>query len=348
MTDLTAGRKIIAKLLANIFSIALLLFPAAIFATFWLSNPAALKQLLADSQMYGAISETVVDQTAGQFTAAMNTRVALEPSAVEESLQSVFTPALMQKKTEKLIDENHAWLEGDRAESSTDITIENEERQLLDEFSQAAVRSVQQKPTCDVSQLSQYQAQLQANPLQAPCRIAGVSQSELERRVRTVINSQIAIQDEQQLSGLTFNNARSTTAAMSEQGEATIRLLYWVLKHGFMLLLSVLLLAGTLAAVTLRSKWRWLAWIRSPLISTGIFVLISAVLLAIFTQTSWVTIDALSESARQSISVITQPLLIVTSGAGAIYIMSGMFAILATKIRRKHVRQTNQFDVVER
>lgn len=344
MKKLTTGQKIATKLLSGICSVVLLLLPVAIFGTFWLANPAALKQLLADAKVYHPISEMVAKQSAQQVSVSLQGTGGLENDAVQRAVRDVFTPKMMQAEVESLIDENYRWLEGEKSEPTVTISFEKQKRKLAEALSSEAVRSVQQKPICTAEQLYSYQLHAQLDLRNLPCRPGGDSIRAFESQMHNAASAQFNTMQQSREGDLALSAIASPSASFGVQAEQVAQGVYWLLKHGFILTLSLLLLVGTLAAVIVRNKYYWLEWVKSPLLSAGVVLAISAAVAILSTQTNLLgAASLLNGEAGRTVATISRPLLtIVALGAGG-YIMAGLFAILAIKTRRKNVGKPGGF-----
>ena len=332
-------RRIGLTLLANLWSIGLLLLPLALYAAFWLTNVDTVKMQFEESKVYESISTAFATQVLNQVPADVS--AAVDPALLEQSVHEVVTADAVQQKIEPLLDANYLWLAGERVEPLLTINFAPEQRAIAERLSEKVVGEYQVKPACSATDLSQYHFELQRDPLRAPCRIEGVETQWLKQQLRPYTapldpsnSTEIAldIAPDQHIdarTGLVPTQPPVTIDPAIWQGA------YWGLRNGIYVLLTVLIILAMLARGLTGAWVGWLLWMRRPLLSTGIVLFMSAVIGVVLTQTEWLPVAVMSDVIRQSLSYIFQTPLIITAVTAAAYILLAIFVILIIQ-RRKY------------
>ena len=340
MNKMSAGKKVSLRVGGIIFGIGLLLLPFTLFVTFWLSSAQAVNKQLERSTAYDVASEALAAQMI-RYASAEASTAALPQDVIERAVKSVITPELLQQKTETYIVANYDWLNNERDEPLLEINLANERELLTAAFAREAEQTIERKPACDVTQMNLYQAQLQTDPLSVPCRLTGVDPGQVQSIVGQKAEELMQSSTQNDGSGQAdmVSMLPSGGAQQWEFLERLIRLIYWGMKHGFMMIISVLLLAGVMTFLAAGTVTRWLMWARAVFASTAITLAFFTLWLVLATQTSIFPMVFVPTVAQTVVAVLAVPLIVVLALTAAAYLVAMVFGILA---RKKEVRNYEQ------
>lgn len=332
-------RRIGLALLANLWSLGLLLLPFALYAAFWLTNVTTVKAQLEESKTYEIISKAFATQVLNQVPTDVSAVV--DPALLEQSVHEVVTADTVQQKIEPLLEANYLWLAGERGEPLLTINFASEQRAIAERLGEKVVGEYQVKPACSATDLSQYYFELQRDPLRAPCRIEGVETQWLRQQLRPYTAPlESSNPTEIELKIAPDRHVDAPTGIVPTQPPLSIdpaiwQGVYWGLRNGIYVLLTVLISLAMLARGLTGTWVGWLLWMRRPLLSTGIVLFMSAVIGVVLTQTEWLPVAVMSDVIRQSLSYFSQTPLIITAVTAAAYILLAIFVILIVQ-RRKY------------
>ena len=338
MNTLSSGKKAVLHFYRLFFGVALLLLPLSIFATFWLSSAQSVSRQLEHSKAYDVASEVVVEQLVRVGSASAQAQQ-LPSGAVERAARAVITPDVVGKKVETFITQNYEWLDNKRTEPVLEISIQKERDQFARELVKEATKTVEEKPACDVMQVMQYQAQLRADPLSVPCKIDGIDRAEIEgvatQKITEAFNNPTSQQKDTSITSgaLTVTPSESQTYIDALSGIA--KLAYWCVKHGFMMVISILLIAGALAFATLRSGTDWLIWARAAFASAALTLFVGVVMLILSTQTTILPLFFVTETIQPVIAALARPLIVAIAVTIVVYLIVMLFGILARARKRR-------------
>jgi hypothetical protein len=103
-------------------------------------------------------------------TPQLSSAYGLDNVSLQNAIKKSFSADTLQKKSETLIDNNYAWLEGSRSQPDTTVDFSDAQQVLASAVADESQTQFNNKPVCSSEQLWQYAAQLESTPLTAPCR----------------------------------------------------------------------------------------------------------------------------------------------------------------------------------
>ncbi len=245
----------------------------------------------------------------------------------------------MRQKSEKIIGDNYEWLNGKRDSPVFDVSFAAEQRRLSEEIAKEAASQVLEKPECNFSQIMQYSEQLRNSPLAIPCRVPGVDRAAIEGAVLRGANDQLAmdaantVAEGRQLG--VAAGSQSSKGNSSEYIGASLKFIYWWVKHGLMVFISILLVSGAISLMVLKSIPRWIRWSKPTFLSAAITLYIAIIPIVLITQTSLIRLPAQLNIFSAVISALATPLVIVTVSVATVYLILSIFAIIFGAKKRK-------------
>ena len=117
--------------------------------------------------------------------------------------------------------------------------------------------------------------------------------------------------------------------SLTEAFESLVQAVYWVLRHGFMTMISLALITGALAFLQLKSAARWMCWAKGAFYGAAGTLLVLALALAVSTQMSSVAAVFIPGAVQSVVAVLAIPLIVVICVTAVIYLILALFAILA-------------------
>lgn len=164
-------RKGVVHLLSLVLLISLVYGAFAVSANLNLTHPDKLETWLNQSNVYGSlVTNALKDAQKSASNDVGAGRVSLSDPAVEQAVQSVFSPGLLQQYTDTFLKANYAWLDGKTAAPDFTIDLTSAKQQLAQQIGQAAQTRVAGLPACSAAQLAQLQTTLNTDPLSIACR----------------------------------------------------------------------------------------------------------------------------------------------------------------------------------
>lgn len=332
---LPLGRRIALKLLANVWSLGLLLLPGLLYAAFWLTDENVVKTQLAESGVYKVASNEIVKSSANQ-TSSIDSQ-SLPPDILQQSIKEVLTPKVVQQKVEPLLEDNYQWLRRERDQPSVQFDMTLEQQAIAAKVVDKLAHQYDQKPECSVAQIAEHRVDLQTRPLEAPCRIAGIRGETFSQNIRAQFGdfsnatpagfALAPVSSEPMTKGETVPSPQPINIKPEawQQG-------FWWLRYGFYITIATLVVVALLARLITKSWRAWLQWMHRTLKSSGILMLIMSVFGAmIATQTSWPQARMISDELKQVAIHLASPLFILAVSMAVAYIVAAIFAILIVK-----------------
>ena len=327
-----ANKRSVPRLYGALFSLALLLLPGAAFGAFWLANPSSVKSQLEKSNVYDLVSRSIIDQSALDLSGrASNNNLSTE--SFKRAMQKVVTPKIVKQKAEEYIDHNYAWLDNKKAKPMNFPDITNERRQLSRELGKEFSFHFMSMPLCGADELNNYSEQLKSNTLSISCRIPGVSRESVE----TLANNKIDEDLKESFSHKPMGNQGNKTKTVGVSSVVSggrfelgpfAKFVYWLLRHGLMMVLSIILVMGAVAAASIRSLAGWLSWSGRSAVGAAVSILVAILPIAAITQIDYMSKSIIPEEYRSVVMTLTQPLVVISLVTLAFYVFFGLFAIV--------------------
>lgn len=167
---MTWVRKGIVHLLALVLLVSLLGGALSVNANLNLTHPAKLETWLSQSNFYSGLVTNELhkaQQSASNDQGAG--RVSLDDPTVEQAVNSVFTPQLLQQYASTALNANYAWLEGKTSTPQFTIDLTSSKQKLAQQVGQGVQTRVASLSACSAVQLAQLQTTLDTDPLSIPC-----------------------------------------------------------------------------------------------------------------------------------------------------------------------------------
>ncbi|HSW85233.1 MAG TPA: hypothetical protein VLF79_01280 [Candidatus Saccharimonadales bacterium] len=165
-------RRTIVALLSLILLFALVSEASAVSGKINLSNPQKLETWLAQSNFYHSIVANSLKNA--QLSASNDQgagRISLNDAAVQQTVNSIFTPAVLQSYANTIIDGNYAWLQGKTPTPVFTVDLRPAKQKLAEQINQVVKDRVASLPACTPEQLAQLQSTLNTDPLSVPCKL---------------------------------------------------------------------------------------------------------------------------------------------------------------------------------
>lgn len=177
-------------LLAQIFGLSI--FGLAITFSFnsVFGKPDNIKNALKESKIYDSvadkISAEIVAQTKKDPTAQINEK------ELNDALNKVVTPVLLQKNGENIINGTYGWLEGKTESPEFNVDIASIQKQVTTAIADSAINRVKTLPVCTPDQIRTLQLSDYNNvdPFSLPCSVPGLNVEQLRTRFDTQIPKQ--------------------------------------------------------------------------------------------------------------------------------------------------------------
>lgn len=176
---MSAAKKFCINLLAGLLVLCLFGLATAVAMHQVFGQPDVLKTTLADTGVYDAAADNIVDQTIENAEA--KTDLPLDKEAVTDAARGAITPELVQKNSEKIIDGTYSWLHGETQTPQFEINTRQIQDQVAANVAGAGGQRVRDLPACTLAQLQQINPN-DIDPFTLPCRPQGYDISAIAQR----------------------------------------------------------------------------------------------------------------------------------------------------------------------
>lgn len=275
-------KKIAIWFSSGLLVVLLLILPSAFLFTFILSQPQSIKDILRQSEIYPAFSKAIVD-TSASLTENSGSGYGLSKEATRRVAEKAFPASDIQQKSEGLIDDGFVWLEGDKPAFEIRLDLEKNKQLLVQGLSEEVVTAAASKPICTNEQLQQFASQDQMASLLATCRPSTLDanslKAALEQNVSTLPISdvnQVAASVPSTDSSLPQQDILPTPKLSSTIHGISIPSVFRVLRNGFYIVLALIVVVGLILFGLTRQLSRFLSVISHPLMTTGILLVVYA------------------------------------------------------------------------
>jgi hypothetical protein len=247
----------LTHLLRSGIVLCLFVLPTAMLATFVFSRLEPTKQLLRESQIYESLQQAMSTQAS---TPQLASAYGIDTMSLQKAIKKSFSADTLQKKSENLIDNNYAWLEGSRSQPDTTLNFSDTQRVLASVVANESQAQFAAKPVCSNEQLWQYVRQLESTPLSAPCRPEqtdfAVFRNKIEETIlQTPSSADVGPSALEQGAGIamadTIQNPQRT--GLTQQQTSIARGVFWFGSYAFWIVLCILVILITAICIVYKS-----------------------------------------------------------------------------------------------
>lgn len=334
--------------------ILLLILPSAFLFTFIFSQPQPVKDILKQSKIYPALGGMIADASVSSLQSA-GADYGLSKEAIRRVSEKAFPASDIQQKSEGLIDDVFTWLRGDKPALEVRFDLEKNKQLLVQGLSEEEVKAAASKPVCTTQQLQQLaSSQAQSSSLPATCRPSTLDinslQATLEQSMSAVNTPEVtqAVASTQP-AGKTLpqQNIFAVPKLDNTVYGVPIPLVFSILKNSFYIVLALIALVGLALFGLTRQLSRFLSVIGHPLLTTGILLVVYALVAQWFVGQNILSKLVAGEPSKSIDTVVHSFVAVSTSVVicfGATYIVLAIAMLVFNHWRKQKqpVDQTKQ------
>ena len=253
------------------------LFSLALAGAGWMTfnSPENIKQAANDSNLYDSAVTNVLD-SAKQEAEGQNSQLPLDDPRIEAAAKNAFPPELLSQNSESIIDGVYGWLEGKTDQPQFSVDLQDAKQNFSNEVADYAQTRYEALPPCTFEQLRGLSAEVE--PFEVDCKVPGLTGTAIRDKVfSSILGSEEFLKD----TTFTFDDlpkdeqGRSVTQNLAAAPDIfkLLGTLPWILG-----ILAVIFAIGGLFFA--ENKRRGLKSIAITLLSTGIFLFISSLLVS--------------------------------------------------------------------
>lgn len=172
-----------------ILHICLLLVFLSSVMLFSLSRPEIYKETLSETNAYQDFVSSVIESNL-EAAQESSTSIPLDDLMIQKIVYSIFSPEMLQKKTETVIDQTFAWLRSDVNRLQLFVDFTQERNELYDRLSQYAAERTAGLDECAPDEILN-----QTNVFELSCRPFGFSKEIVATSVRNDLENSNFLKD---------------------------------------------------------------------------------------------------------------------------------------------------------
>jgi hypothetical protein len=268
-------KRFLLGLTSSAFKILLLstALVAAIVLVF--GNPTQLKSSLDESKAYDTLVDNILKASQKQMNEQGND-LPLDRPEIRQAATSAFSPELLQKSAEQIIDGSYGWLNGSSPTPTFRIDLSSAKQQFAQALGDYAANRVQSLPPCTLDQLREL-ANTDIDPFNVPCAPPTITPAQAREEV---VHNLSTNQDFLSNPVLTADNLprNENGKTVFEEAQQIPKIFQWARRAGWILgILTVLIGLGLI--FFRHDKRRGVRMVGMSLLGTGIFLLVSTLLI---------------------------------------------------------------------
>lgn len=141
-------RSFFLRLSVSLLPITLFSFGLALSAMLVLGNPNLVKGAVRDSGLY----DVLIDDVFLQNQSVLGTALPVNDSGVTDAVKAAFTPTLLQKTGDNIVDGTYAWLEGNAETPQFNVDLISAKAQAADNVGAYVASRAASLPICSTAQ----------------------------------------------------------------------------------------------------------------------------------------------------------------------------------------------------
>jgi hypothetical protein len=254
-----------------------LLFTTALIAAIVIvfGNPTQLKASLNESKIYDTFVDSILKASQKQSNEQGND-LPLDRPEIRQAAAQAFSPELLRSSTEQIIDGGFSWLNGTTSAPTFRIDLSSAKQQFVQALGDYAADRVQSLPPCTLSQLREL-ANTDIDPFNVSCAPPTVTPIRAREEVVQDLSSN---QDFLGNSVLTADSLprNENGKTVFDEAKQVPQIFQWAKRAGW-ILGSLTVIIGLSLIFLRHDKRRGVRMVGVSLLGTGIFLLLSTLLI---------------------------------------------------------------------
>ncbi len=325
-------KKLLRGLVSNLFNLFIFLVALVTAVVFTFHSPKKIEKSLSDSGVYSTFIDNALQEANKSNKDQSSNDIPISDPAIKTAANKAFTPELLQRNTENILDGTYDWLSGKTATPDFRVDLRSAKKTFAMDVGEAAKNRLASLTVCTPAQMRTLNSKF--NPFNVSCRPQGINLTAQQQKVtHDLLNSKDFL-------GTPLLTAQNLPK--NDKGQTVFEQLSKAPKIYRLVNASPWLLGG-LAVVTsgvtlllYDSKRRGLRFISITLISTGILLLVISFV------SSWLLNKAnqpggrlgqavkgsFQQTVNKAVSSINNSFQHIIIWIGAVYLLAGITTLL--------------------
>ena len=255
-----------------IFHASLFALIGAICFSVFFGSSQKIKNSIAESGIYNEFVDSVIKSNLANGNTD-NSSIPFNDTKVQEIAKSIFTPALLQNQTDKLIDGGYSWLDGSETKLKFSVDLSKQRLQLIDSLSTYAAERLNGLRPCSLDELKN------PNVFTLQCQPPGFYQELVKNQVSNDLSNSDFLKDA---------NYNESSLPLTKDGKTIDQkysfapVIFKILKNGIWVFGGLFLITASLYVVARLPLRKGIKAFGKDMLTNGIMLIIFTIFYSLF------------------------------------------------------------------